>query len=34
MARWAERLAVSTIMVLCVVAGVLVWAVVIFRGML
>jgi hypothetical protein len=34
MAQWAERLAVGTIMVVFVLAGVLVWAVVIFRGML
>jgi len=34
MARWAERLAVGTIMVVFVLTGVLVWAVVIFRGIL
>jgi hypothetical protein len=34
MARWAERMAVGTIMVVFVVTGVLVWAVVIFHGML
>jgi len=33
MARWAERLA-GTIMVVFVLTGVLVWAVVIFRGIL
>lgn len=34
MAPWAERMAVGTIMVVFVLTGVLVWAVVIFRGML
>jgi hypothetical protein len=34
MARWAERMAVGTIMIVFVLTGVLVWAVVLFRGML
>jgi len=34
MARWAERFLVAMIFVIFVLAGVLVWAVVIFRGML
>ena len=34
MARWAERFLVAMIFVIFVLAGVLVWAVVIFRRML
>lgn len=34
MSRWAQRLAVGAVCVVFVLAGVLVWAVVIFRGML
>ena len=34
MSRWAERLAVGAVFVVFVLAGVVVWAVVIFRGML
>lgn len=32
MARWAERLAIGAIFVVFVLAGMLVWAVVFFRG--
>jgi len=34
MSRWAEGLAVGAVFVVFVLAGMLVWAVVIFRGML
>jgi hypothetical protein len=34
MARWVERFAIATIFVIFVLTGMLVWAVVIFRGML
>ncbi len=34
MSRWAERLAVGAVFVVFVLGGMLVWAVVIFRGML
>ena len=34
MARWAQRFLVAMIFVIFILAGVLVWAVVIFRGML
>lgn len=34
MARWAERLAIGAILVVFVLAGMLVWAVVFFRGIL
>jgi hypothetical protein len=34
MARWGERLAVAAIFVVFILAGVLVWATVFFRGIL
>jgi hypothetical protein len=34
MARWVQRLAVGTILVVFTVAGMLVWAVVVVRGIL